>query len=333
MKYKPKKRLPQTAPRHCPWKKSYRINNWREYNAALVKRGSFTVWIDEAAIIGWLTREHHGGRGASCTYSDAAITAALLVKSVYHLPLRATQGLLGALLSMMGLALPVPHYSTLSRRQACLNVKLPRRHNRQGLHLVVDSTGCKVYGEGEWKIRLYGYSYRRTWRKLHLGVDESTGEILAVTLTTNNICDGEVLSEMLNQVEEPIYQLTGDGSYDQSQCYKALQEYQAAQGQPLRVVIPPQRGAALWKQAGEPKSPQRDANLKRMGEIGRRRWKRETGYYRQSKVENAMYRYKSVLGGKLQARDFERQKREALIGCIVLNRMAALGMPDSYVAN
>ena len=164
-------------------------------------------------------------------------------------------------------------------------------------------------------------------------MDEATGEIVAVTLTTNQVCDGEVLPDLLAQVETPIIQLTGDGSYDQRQCYEALQEYQAAQGQPLRVVIPPQRGAALWHKAGEPKSAQRDANLKRMGEIGRRRWKRETGYYRQSKVENTVYRYKTLLGGKLGARDFERQKRETIIGCIALNRMAALGMPDSYIVS
>ena len=98
MKYKRKKRLPRHAPRYCPWKKSYRIGNWREYNASLVKRGSFTIWIDEAAIGVWLNKQHHGGRGASCTYSDAAITAALLLKAVYRLPLRATQGLLNSLL-------------------------------------------------------------------------------------------------------------------------------------------------------------------------------------------------------------------------------------------
>jgi hypothetical protein len=212
-------------------------------------------------------------------------------------------------------------------------VALPRPYSGQGLHLVVDSTGCKVYGEGEWKVRQYGYSYRRTWRKLHLGVDEATGEIVAVTLTTNQVCDGEVLADLLAQIERPIVQLTGDGSYDQSQCCQALQNYQEAQGQPLRVVIPPQRGAALWHQAGEPKSPQRDENLTRIGETGRRRWKRESGYYWQSKVENTMFRYKTLLGGKLQARDFERQEREAIIGCMALNRMAALGMPDSSIVS
>ena len=167
MKYKRKKRLPRHAPRHCPWKKSYRIGNWREYNAALIKRGSLTVWIDEAATDGWLNKQRSGRRGASCTYSDAAITAALLLKTVYRLPLRATQGLLSSLLEVLQVGVPAPHYSTLSRRQACLNVKLPRQSKGKALHLVVDSTGCKVYGESEWKVRQHGYSYRRTWRKSH----------------------------------------------------------------------------------------------------------------------------------------------------------------------
>jgi hypothetical protein len=151
------------------------------------------------------------------------------------------------------------------------------------------------------------------------------------TESANSVCDGEVLSDLLGQVESPLVQLTGDGSYDQGQCYEALQEYQERQRQPLRVTIPPQRGAALWHQAGQPKSPQRDTNLKRIGEIGRRRWKRESGYYRQSKIENAMFRYKSLIGDKLRARTLERQIREAFTGCMVLNLMTALGMPDSYV--
>ena len=223
MKYKRKKRLPRHTPRHCPWKKSYRLSNWSEYNAALIKRGSFTRWLDDDALSSWLNYEHHGGRGATCTYSDAATKAALILKVIYHLPLRATQGLLNSLSQVQGVVLPVPHYSTLSRRQASLKIALPRRFRGQTLHLEVDSAGCKVYGEGEWKVRQHGCSYRRTWRKLHLDVDEASGEILAVTLTTN-VCDGEVLPDLLAQVEEPLYQLTGDGSYDQNQCYEELEK-------------------------------------------------------------------------------------------------------------
>jgi hypothetical protein len=163
----------------------------------------------------------------------------LTLKTVYYLPLRATQGLMSSLLAVLQIPLPIPHYSTLSRRQACLQVKLPHRYNGQNLHLVVASTGCKVYGKGEWKVRQHGFSYRRTWRKLHLGVDEQSGEIVAVALSTNNVCDGEALPHLLQQLGEPITQVSGDGSYDQRQCYEAMQQYQEEQHQPLRIVIPP----------------------------------------------------------------------------------------------
>jgi Transposase DDE domain len=211
-------------------KRSYRIRNWHEYNAALVQRGSLTLWIDQAVLSGWLNQQRTGKRGASNTYTDAAIMAALTLKVVYCLPLRATAGLLTSLLRLMGLHLPVPHYSTLCRRQKTLEVALPRPVQSQVLHLVVDATGCKVYGEGEWKVRQHGISKRRTWRKLHLAVDEATGEIAAAVLTTSGVGDSTVLPHLLDQVEEPIQQLSGDGGYDKRLCYDTLRERQEKQG-------------------------------------------------------------------------------------------------------
>ena len=311
-------------------KKPYRIRNWREYNAALVQRGSFTVWIDEAALSGWCHTQRSGRRGASRLYSDVAITAALLLKVVYRLPLRATQGLLASLLQVLGLSLPVPHYSTLSRRQALLEVAVSQQMRTEAIHLVVDSTGCKVYGEGEWKVRQHGWSKRRTWRKLHLAVDEATGEIKAAVLSTNNMGDGQVLPDLLAQVEEPIGQVSADGSYDSGSCYKVLHKRQEEQGQALRVAIPPRRGARIWQHKNQGEALPRDENLRRMRQIGRKRWKQESGYHRRSLAETAMFRYKSLLGEKLWARQFPRQAREAFIGCVALNRMTALGRPDSY---
>lgn len=323
----PKRRSPKKS------KKPYRTRNWREYNAALVGRGSLTLWLDEAALTGWFNQECSGKRGASLTYSDAAMTATLLLKAVYRLPLRATQGLLGCVLKMMGLALPVPHYSTLSRRQASLKVVIPYQVRQEPLHLVVDSTGCKVYGEGEWKVRLYGTNKRRTWRKLHLGVDEHSGEVVAVTLSTNSVSDGEVLPKLLEQVEVPLSQVSGDGSYDQRKCYETLQKHQQAQEQSLRVTIPPRRGAHIWQHgnSGQP-GLTRDENLRRIRQVGRKRWKQESGYHRRSIAETVMSRYKRLLGEKLRARDYSRQAREVFIGCVALNRMVALGMPQSYTA-
>lgn len=312
-------------------KHRYRVRNWREYNAALVRRGSLTVWLDEAALDGWFEAQKSGGRGASRTYSDLAIEAALLLKAAYRLPLRGAQGLVKSVLSLMGLALPTPHFSTLSRRQIGLELSLPRLSGAEAIHLVVDSTGCKVYGAGEWKVRVHGKSKRRTWRKLHLGVDEETGEIVAAVLSSNNVSDSEALPMLLNQVEEPIAQISGDGSYDKRPCYEALQKRQETQQQSLKVTIPPRRGARIWKH-GNSKEPglARDENVREIRRVGRKRWKQESGYHQRSLAEAAMSRYKRIAGEKLRARDFARQAKEAFIACLMLNRMTALGMPNSY---
>jgi Transposase DDE domain len=301
-----------------------------------VQRGSVTLWIDQGMLSGWLNQQRTGKHGASNTYTDAAIVAALTLaaltlKVVYRLPLRATMGLLGSLLKLMSLPLPVPHYSTLCRRQKTLQVALPRPVKEQALHVVVDSTGCKVYGEGEWKVRQHGISKRRTWRKLHLAVDEATGEIAAAVLTTNDVADSTVLPHLLEQVEEPIRQLSGDGGYDKRLCYDTLRERQEEQGVPLRVAIPPRRGARIW-QHGNSKQERlaRDENLRRIRQAGRQRWKEESGYHRRSLAETAMFRYKTIFGDKLSARVFEMQVAEAFIRCAALNTMTQLGMPDSY---
>jgi len=312
-------------------KQRYRVRNWSEYNAALIKRGSLTVWIEEGALLGWLEAHKSGRRGASRSYSDAAIQAILLLKAVYGLPLRGAQGFAASVLSLMGLALPVPHFSTLSRRQVGLELTMPRLRAGGAIHLVVDSTGCKVYGEGEWKVRVHGASKRRTWRKLHLGVDEQSGEIVSAVLSSNNMSDGEVLPQLLEQVEEPIAQLSGDGGYDKRPCYQALRERQEKQEQPLKVTIPPRRGARIW-QHGNHKAHRlaRDENLRAIRQKGRKQWKQESGYHRRSLAETSMARYKRMVGEKLQARDFARQSTEAFVGVLMLNRMAALGMPQSY---
>jgi IS5 family transposase len=312
-------------------KRSYRIRNWREYNASLVQRGSVTLWIDQAVLAGWLNQQRTGRRGASNTYTDAAIMAALTLKVVYRLPLRATAGLLASFLKLIGLPLPVPHYSTLCRRQKNLEVALPRRIKGQALHLVVDATGCKVYGEGEWKVRQHGISKRRTWRKLHVAVDETTGEIAAAVLTTNDVADSTVLPHLLEQVAEPIQQLSGDGGYDKRLCYDTLRKRQEEQGVPLRVAIPPRRGARIW-QHGNSKQERlaRDENLRRIRQVGREQWKEESGYHRRSLAETAMFRLKTIFGERLSARVFETQAAEAFIRCAALNQMTGLGMPESY---
>jgi IS5 family transposase len=252
---------------------------------------------------------------------------------VYHLPLRATQGFLTSALQLMGLGhLPVPDYSTLCRRQKTLAVALTRPTPHEPIHLVVDSTGCKIYGEGEWKVRQHGVSKRRTWRKFHVGVDEATSEIVAAALTTNDVADSAMLPDLLNQVEDVIEQVSGDGGYDKRPCYETLRKRQQAQQEPLRVAIPPRKGARIWQHGNRREERlARDENLRQERRVGRKQWKQGSGYHRRSLAETAMSRYKGIFGDKLRARVFESQAVESLLRCVALNTMTKLGMPLSHV--
>jgi IS5 family transposase len=306
-------------------KKSYRIRNWAEYNKALVNRGSLTLWISDDAIEGWINQQQSGDRGASDYYSDICIECMLTLKEVYGLGLRQTQGFSVSIFALMKVELDVPNYTTLSRRRKRLSVSLGVRPSNEPVHIVVDSTGLKVYGEGEWKVRQHGYSKRRTWRKLHLGVDEATNELIASVLTTNNVADSEVMGDLLNQVERPIKQVSADGAYDTKDCYTEIAKHEA------KAVIPPRQGARIWKH-GNTKGERhaRDENLRGVRKNGRAEWKRQSDYHRRSKAETAMFRLKTIFSEKLGARIFESQCCEAFIKCAALNTMMRLGMPDSY---
>jgi len=306
-------------------KRRYRLRNWKHYNAALVQRGSLTLWVSDDVITAWRNTEKTGKCGRPRAYSDTAVLSMATLKEVYHLPLRATQGLMSSLMRLLGLDLPVMHYSQLSRRCAVLEVALPRRAKNEALHMVVDSTGVKVFGEGEWKVRQHGYSKRRTWRKLHLGADESTGEVVAAVVTTNNVADSQVLEDLLEQVGEEVGQVSGDGSYDKRSCYEAVRKRKA------KAAIPPQRNAKIW-QHGNSKAERliRDENLRRIRQVGRKKWKQEVGYHRRSLAETQMYRMKTIFGERVSARQFAGQATQVLIRCAALNTMTHLGMPDSY---
>jgi len=308
-------------------KRRYRLRNWNHYNAALVQRGSLTLWVSDEAITAWRDTLQTGKRGKPRTYSDTAVLCMATLKEVYHLPLRATQGLMASLMRLLGLDLPVMHYSQLSRRCASLEVALPRRAKSEPLHLVVDSTGVKVFGEGEWKVRQHGYTKRRTWRKLHIGADETTGEIVAAVVTTNNVADSQVLADLLAQAAEEIAQVSGDGSYDKRACYEAIRKRQA------KAAIPPRRDAKIW-QHGNTKQERltRDENLRRIRQVGRKQWKKEVGYHRRSLAETQMFRMKTIFGERVRARQFDGQATQVLVRCAALNRMTHLGMPDSYAA-
>ena len=226
----------------------------------------------------------------------------------------------------MGVDLPVPEHSTVSRRKRHLSVTLPVVPSSGAVHLVVDSTGVKVYGEGEWKTRQHGVSKRRTWRKLHLGVDEATGEILGAVVTTNGVHDSAVFADLLEATDADIEQVSADGAYDKRRCYEAIQ----AREKPVKVAIPPQKNAKIW-QHGNSKAPPhpRDDNLRAIRRQGRKSWKRQANYHRRSLAETTMFRLKTIFGGRVRSRTFENQAIELLLQCAALNRMIQLAKPDT----
>jgi hypothetical protein len=298
----------------------YRVGNWRDYNRALVGRGSITLWIDEEVLAGWRAT---GGKGFR--YSDVAMLAALSLRAVFRLALRQTQGFLLSLKRLLGLAIEIPHYSTFCRRASGIEVpKLARPAGGGPLHLAIDATGLKVHGEGEWKVRAHGKDRRRVWRKLHLAVDTATGELHAHALTPSEVHDGAELEGLLADIDAPIAAVCADKAYDAFDIHAAI----LARG--AHPVIPPCKGAAIRPPPGRPDvPPTRGAAVARIAAVGRAAWKAETGYHRRSLAETAMSRYKTIIGPGLNARTLDNQKAEAAVAVRCINRLTALGMPRS----
>lgn len=307
----------------------YRVKNWPAYNQALIGRGQITFWVSEEALASW-SYAGPAQRGGQYQYSDLAIETSLTLGKLFHQPLRQTQGLVQSLLGLMHTDLDAPNYSTLSRRQGALQITLPLKAKGEGLHVVVDSSGVKIYGEGEWRTRQYGWSYRRTWRKLHLSLNVATGEIVAQTLTLAGVDDASQVKPMLTQIEGRVERLGGDGAYDGWSVLHTL-AYPEGQTTPIEAVIPPQRNARRRK--AKRRYRHIEARNQRVADIdclGRQWWKRQSGYHHRSLAETAVGRYKGILGPRLRARKFPNQQIETRIGCCILNRMIHLGKPQSY---
>ena len=306
--------------RHKIPKAKYRVTNWPEYDAALVKRGSLTVWMTEEAIAAWQAPAT-GKRGVQPIYSAIAIETSLALRLVFHQPLRQTEGLLRSIADVLKIDIAIPGHTTLSRRGGGLTI-LPKRIDRaEPLHLLVDSTGLKIYGEGEWLDQKHGIRSRRRWRKLHLGIDADTHEIVAVELTPDDIGDISEIPDLLDQIDADVASMTADGAYDGRAVYDAV-----AERHPEAAVIIPPRMTAV---PDGTTAAQRDKHLATIADHGRISWQRSLGYTRRNLVETAMFRYKTVIGRRLHARTLPNQRTEAKVGCNVLNRMAGLGMPVS----
>lgn len=316
--------MPKLTKKSSRQKGLYRVQNWPEYEKALVQRGSITFWLTDDFEKAWLYAGEKQ-RGSQFDYSDKAIEIMLTIKEVFHLSNRGAEGFVRSVFAMLNLHLRVPDHTTLSKRGKNFSVRLPRKTNGC-MNLVLDSTGLKIYGEGEWKVRKHGYSKHRTWRKLHVGAKPDNGEIQVAVLTGNNTSDDAVVKEMLAQIEQTLLACAADGAYDKRKVYEALDEHSPD----VEILIPPRKNAHIWQHGNsKEKRLKRDENLRYIRKYGRQQWKQDFGYHLRSLAETIIFRLKTIFGDKLSARLLETQSSQALIRCLALNRMTHLGMPES----
>lgn len=305
---------------------TYRVRNWKDYNRSLINRGNLTIWFSEDAVKGWYQKPaKRKQRGRSFTYSNSTIELALTLRLLFHFSLRATQGFLEGLLMLLGVKLEVMSYSQMSRRASDLNLQLKKlkKAGKSPTDLVVDSTGLKVFGEGEWKVRTHGKQKRRAWRKYHVSINPDSHEITAVELTEANVHDGQVLSLLLSE-QKNLGNIYADGAYFSKQNFDAIA---TVKGKPF---IPVRSGTGLVKQNPSPGQLLRNQLLQDIWKAGGKiSWKKTSGYHRRSLVETHMSRLKTILGGSLSSRQFQNQKTEAILMANILNQMTWLGMPVS----
>ena len=288
--------LPDNADRSVA-KQKFKITNWPTYNKALINRGSITFWLDDEAIQAWYESTTPSSRGRPQRYSDLAITTVLVIKRVFRLTLRAAQGFIDSIFTLMNVPLRCPNYTSVSKRAKSVNVSFKTFTRGEIAHLVIDSTGLKVFGEGEWKVRKHGKERRRIWRKLHLAVDSNTHEVVCADLSLNNVTDSEAFPGLIRQTHRKI-----------------------------SALIPPRKGAGYWP--GEYADRNRAVANQRLSGSNAR-WKWTTEYNRRSIAETAMYRMKQLLGDSLTLRDYDGQVAEAMAMVRALNRMTKAGMPES----
>jgi hypothetical protein len=320
-------KLNQAGRHHIPRQK-HTVTNWPAYDASLRQRGSLTIWFTDEAIRRWAA-EPRTTRGGQPWYSPLAILTALTLRAVFRLALRQTEGLIGSIIGLLGLDLAVPDHTTLSRRAATLEVPRPQSSSRtdasnraEPVHLLVDSTGLKLCGSGEWLLEKHGTRTRRSWRKLHIGMNAGTGQIVAAALTGRKADNGAQVGPLLDQVTGVVASFTGDGAYDQDRVYASV-----AERHPAAAIIVPPRVTAVPSQTAESKPTQRDRHLQLIAEQGRMAWQKASGYTNRARAETAISRFKRVIGNRLRSHTDERRATEVGVAVQVLNRMLELGRP------
>jgi hypothetical protein len=310
--------------------------NWSDYNKKLIRNGRINFWFDAEYLQNWYytspVQDKKLKRGRQFTYAADAIKLCNIVRFVYHQPLRQTEGLVGSILDMLSPGLESPCYTQICRRMDGLDPVIKKKLEKAGesgeiINVIFDSSGLKVYGEGEWKVRKFGYSKRRTWRKIHIGIDSDTQGIETVELTENDIDDAQMAEVMIDRLPESVKTIVGDGGYDDKRIYNK------AYVRGMRVLIPPDKNAKINHKKYLKDNPGIKLRNRILADIeidvliegitheeARKKWKIDNNYHQRSKVETSFYRLKTRLGDKLSSRIFAKQRIEAVIKCQILNK-------------
>lgn len=298
------------------------ITNWSEYNAGLVDRYDITIHLADERV--FARPDGTGKRGRPVQYSNGLIELGLMLKAIYRLPYRGLEGLLRSVFKLGQCPYQAPDYTTFCVRARELKgmIKTSLRLG-EPIHILVDSTGLKIYGEGEWKVRTHGASKRRTWRKLHLVIDAVSQQVIVADLTERDVGDQEHLPALLSQIPKArrVKKVTADGIYDAWGCYNAAQNLGA------EMCTPPRKNAVVPPAKSERSHHPRSEAIRSCQELGRTEWKIQNGYHLRSLVETAMYRFKTSMGERMFSRTFDRQKVEALIKANTLNVFRDLAAP------
>jgi transposase len=310
-------------------KDKYKVSNWSIYNKSLEDRYDINIWVDEDLAKDWYCPKYTNvqrKKGKPQEYGNASILFCLSVKYIFKLPYRGCRGFIKGFFKRIGLDLKVPCVSQLCKRSKVLGFDKIIESKKKITDISIDSTGLKVYGEGEWKVRKHGVGKRRTWMKLHLGTDIETQETVSVVLTTNAIDDAECVEDLIKQTEKTgrtVNSCRGDGAYDKHKVRKHLYEKN------IKQIIPPQTNAQQDKKQ-QLELVERDQAIERMKQIERKEWKKEIEYHKRSLSETNMFRFKTTFGSNLASRTKENQQTEVAVKCCILNKHINLAKPKSY---
>lgn len=302
-------------------KEKYKVVNWSAYNKSLKERGKISIWLPNNLSELWYRSTEDTVVGKQ-KYSDVAIEFCMIIKQLYCLPYRQTEGFIEDIFRQINLNLNVVSYTQIQRRQSDLavNIRCEEHFKRVNIDVVIDSTGLMVYGEGEWKVRQHGKSKNRQWIKMSLASQPDTLEIVSQVITFNDVDDAETGVEIISQIKENIKSCAGDGAYDKA-------KFRACLSPQTKQLIPPQENATLSN--NDPIMFQRDEAIKVITEIDRATWKKSVNYHIRSKAEVNMFRYKIIFGDHIKSRKLVNQKNEVSINCKILNKFAQLGLPES----